>query len=309
MQSNTRKYAMRFPRVNGVCGSLRIQSRADPLHGPRPPPRTGKITRFQAVPTGLTQLRSQPIRGRIFSFQWPVSQTPSTSSSILGLTGNSSYYVQIAYTGSQMDQFGYDSKNEPVAVNLNSGGTDTLPPNTYCHSESTATKVVTGSSFGTLWFVNPWVTATIFDDAFATTLSNHTSFFVALTVTNTQSSTIRITDGNIWLQLVVPQLTGTRGLARVLTLGGPLVGTYNNNDTFTLAGQETDVASNQPVMLIYKINIWSWAADNVLVASDVPSSVAFSGVATVANDHEGLELFLWSIRSGSLREAQLLGSS
>ena len=214
--------------------------------------------------------------------------------------GNSSsgYYVQIAYTGSQMDQFGYDSKNEPVAVNLNSGGTDTLPPNTYCHSESTATKVLTGSSFGTLWFVNPWVTATIFDDAFATTLSNHTSFFMALTVTNTQSSTIRITDGNIWLQLVVPQLTGTRGLARVLILGGLLVGTYNNNATFTLAGQETDVASNQPVMLIYKINIWSWAADNVLVSSDVPPGVAYSGMATVANDHEDLNYFFGILEVG-----------
>jgi hypothetical protein len=222
---------------------------------------------------GVNSIAIATSRGRVFSFQWPIPPTGVATISYL-TTG----VMQIAYQGSGNP--GYASTNEPAAISRGSGGTGTA--GIYCHSESNATKVVTGSSYWTLWFVNPWVTMTIFNDAFPTTASNHTSFYVAVKVTNNQGGSIVITRGNMWLQLTVPQTGPTRGLARVLILGGPLVGTYYSG-VFTPAGTQTTVASTYTVVLIYKINIWSWAADT----NALPSGVTYSGMATMTNDQEG----------------------
>jgi len=224
---------------------------------------------------GVNSIAIVTSRGRVFSFQWPIPPTGVATISYL-TTG----VMQIAYQGSGNP--GYASTNEPAAISQGSGGT--YVAGVYCHSEQNATKVPTGSSYGTLWFVNPWVTMAIFNDAFPTTATNHTALFVAVKVTNNQGGTLVITRGNMWLQLILPSQVGiTRGLARVLTLGGPLVGTYYNG-LFTPAGSQTTVASTYAVLLIYRVNIWSWAADST---NPPPAGVTYSGMATMTNDQEG----------------------
>ncbi len=222
---------------------------------------------------GVNSIALVTARGRVFSFQWPIP--PSGVATVSYLTTG---VMWIAYQGSGNP--GYASSNEPVAVSDGSGGTAVAGK--YCHSEPNSTEVLTGSYYGNLWFVNPWVTMTIFDDAFPTSGSNHTSLFAAVKVINDQAGPIVITRGNMFLQVVVPQGT-TRGLAQVLTLGGPLVGTFYNG-AFTPAGSQTTVPSTYAVLLIYKINIWSWAGSS----GNPPSGgITFSGMATMTNDQEG----------------------
>jgi len=226
---------------------------------------------------GLNSVAVVTSRGRVFSFQWPFAPTGVATVSYL-TTG----ILQIAYLGSGNP--GYASTNEPAAVSRGSGGTSVA--GIYCHSETNATKVATGSAYGTLWFVNPWATWTIFKDAFPLTGANHTQIFAVVKVTNNQGGPIVITRGNMWLQLTVPQTQNnpSPGSMVILTVGGPLVGTYYNG-AFTLAGSQTNVASLTSVLLVYRINIWSWVGNTQI--SQVPSGVTFSGMATMTNDQEG----------------------
>ena len=222
---------------------------------------------------GLNSIAVITARGRMFSFQWPIPPNGVATVSYL-----STDVMQIAYQGSGNPGFG--SSNEPAAIGQGSGGSSS--GGFYCHSEQNVTKVATGSSYGTLWFVNPWVTSTIFNDAFPSSGTNHTSFYVSVLVTNNQQGSITITRGNIWLQLVVLAPGVQPGLARVLVLGGTMVGTYYNG-VFTPAGSSTTVDGTYSVILIYKVNLWSWAG--TAVAN--PSSVVFSGMVTMTNDQEG----------------------
>jgi len=227
---------------------------------------------------GLNSIALVTIRGRMFSFQWPIPPTGIGTVSYLA-----THIMQVAYQGSGNP--GFASSNEPGAVAKGSGGSST--GGYYCHGESNVTRIPAGS-YGTLWFVNPWVTATIFSDAFPSSPGNHTAFFVGVSVTNNQQNAITLTDGNMWLQLTVPDTSHgpTPGLLRVLVMGGPLIGTYYNG-MFTAAGSATTVASATSVLLIYRINIWSWAGS----ALANPTGVAFSGMATVTNRDESSSYF------------------
>jgi hypothetical protein len=227
---------------------------------------------------GLNSIALVTARGRMFSFEWPIPPTGVGTMSYL-----TTHIMQVAYQGSGNP--GFASSNEPGAVAKGSGGSST--GGYYCHGESDVTEVPAGS-YGTLWFVNPWVTLTIFNDAFPYTSSNHTSFFVSVSVTNNQQDAITVTGGNMWLQLTVPDTNHgpTPGLLRVLVMGGPLVGTYYNG-AWTPAGSATTIASATSVFLIYKINIWSWAGSGWTN----PSGVTYSGMATITNIEEGSAYF------------------
>jgi hypothetical protein len=227
---------------------------------------------------GLNSIALVTARGRMFSFQWPMPPTGVGTTSYLA-----THILQVAYQGSGNP--GFASSNEPGAVAKGSGGSSA--GGYYCHGESNVTSVPAGS-YGTLWFVNPWVSLTIFNDAFPYTSSNHTSFFVSVSVTNNQQNAITLTSGNMWLQLTVPDTNHgpTPGLLRVLVMGGPLVGTYYDG-AWTPAGSATTVASATSVLLIYRINIWSWAGSGWTN----PSGVTYSGMATVTNSEEGSAYF------------------
>lgn len=229
---------------------------------------------------GVNSIVVVTTRGRTFSFQWPIPLNPSLTVSSL-TTG----VMQIAYqkTGSN----GYASSNEPGAVKEQSGGT--IVTGTYCHSEN-ATEVPTGSTYGTLWFVNPWVTWQIFNNAFpaSTTGTNNTAFYVAVQVTNNQQVPITITRGDIWLELTVASgNAGTsKGFPAVLVMGGPMIGTYYNGQFNSAVAQTTTVDATFSVILIYRIYYWNWAGGNNPPNGNI-AGVTFSGIATITNDQEG----------------------
>ena len=140
-------------------------------------------------------------RGNVFSFQWPFPFQMGGQSQSAFSAGT----VKVAYQGGSP---GYDSKNEKAAGG--SGGSG------YCHSESSqpypagtnyAEKLTTGTSgvaagigdSGVLWFLNPWVTQTIFQSACNQSCSgqNYTTLYLYVNITNTGNTPYTVAGGTL----------------------------------------------------------------------------------------------------------------
>jgi hypothetical protein len=141
-------------------------------------------------------------RGNDFSFQWPFPfQMGGQSQSAF-----SAGIVKVAYQGASP---GYDSKNEPGPVAGGSGGTVTSG---YCHSEpsqpypagASYSEELTGINYagvvdsGVLWFVNPWVTQTIFGTASVQNPGGATTtLYLSVNITNTGNTPYTVAGGSL----------------------------------------------------------------------------------------------------------------
>jgi hypothetical protein len=104
---------------------------------------------------------------------------------------------------------GYDSKNEPGVTGGSSSGQ-------YCHKESLTsnptserpqefTGITVGGQpigdGGDLWFVNPWVTQTIFDNACSVangcSVANETTLYLYVNITNTGTIPYNVAGGTL----------------------------------------------------------------------------------------------------------------
>jgi len=222
---------------------------------------------------GLNSITLVTARGRTFSFFYPF---PSGSESSYLTTG----VMKIAY--SKMASGGYDSSIEQAAGGAGGPG--------YCHpkTEPAANKIAVPSPYGTLYFVNPWVSSTIFNNAFplAGGPLNRTMLYIYVNVTNSQNQPIVIAGGSIWLQVtygVFSATTHNMNSGYVLTMGGPLIGTYYNNGWST----SPSVSPSSSVTLIYKINSYSWYGPYGISGADAsswnPVDLTFSGVASMTS--------------------------
>ena len=139
-------------------------------------------------------------RGSVFSFQWPFQiQIGGQSQSAF-----SAGIVKVAYQGTSS---GYDSKNEYGPVKAGSGGSQTAG---YCHKElvqpypagaSYAEKLsnVAGVTGNTLWFLSPWLTLPILQNARTDNGANYnqTRIYLYVNITNTGNTNITIAGGSI----------------------------------------------------------------------------------------------------------------
>ena len=231
-----------------------------------------------ALPIGLPGLNSITLvttRGRMFSFQYPFPSGGAVSY----LTTN---IMKIAYT--KMATGGYDSSKEQAAGGTGGPG--------YCHSNTeSATKIIAPNPYGTLWFVNPWISSTIFKNAFPISSGqyntpvgyNETMLYVYVNVTNSQNQPIVISGGNIWLQVTYFTLVASQPTPQILVMGGTLIGTYYNNAWST----SPSVSPSTTVTLIYKINSWNWVLTpgppSTYNPTLPPVDVTFSGVASMTS--------------------------
>jgi hypothetical protein len=220
---------------------------------------------------GLNLITLVTARGRMFSFQYPFPTGGTTSYLTTDI-------MKIAY--SKLATGGYSSSNEPAAGG--SGGTG------YCHPNTeSATKIVAPNPFGTLWFVEPWISSTIFNNALPVNFGvgntpagyNETMLYVYVNVTNSQNQPIVITGGSILLQVTYFTTVGSSQPApQILVMGGPLIGAYYNSAWST----SPSVSPSSTVTLIYKINSWSWVVLNPTGAWN-PVGLTFSGIASMTN--------------------------
>jgi hypothetical protein len=211
-------------------------------------------------------------RGRVFSFQWSFPPV-----GIAAIPNIATSRMMIAYQ--QSGSGGYDSSKE---------GTGTTG---YCHQESPTAISGTGVPGGSLYFVNPWVTQTIFNNVFPTTGSNSTTFFVYANITNTQPMPVSITGGNIVLQLVLQPTPAKVGVANLLLLGGPMIGIYypaiSGVGTFYTAGSGPagGIPAGNSVIMIFKIATGNWESFATGYPYP-PSDMTFSAIASVTNKLE-----------------------
>lgn len=200
---------------------------------------------------GANTISIATTRGRVFSFQWPFPPVgQALPSGIAIATG----VMRIAYTGTSG---GYDSKNEGT------GGS-------YCHSEGT--QQIPAGSAGTLYFINPWVTNTIFEDAFPSSGQNHTTFYMDAAFTNTKTSSITVNTGTLLIQTALSTANN-----KVFFVGGGLLGTYYGTSFYGpggLPGSPT-VTPGATVTLIFRMFAW-------VTGSDM-SGVSFTGTASISN--------------------------
>ncbi len=148
--------------------------------------------------------------GNVFSFQWPFQIQIGGQSQSAFSVGT----VKVAYQGTSP---GYDSRNEPGPVAGGSGGSVQAG---YCHSESSQpypagssyAEKLTGINYpnvgdsGVLWFVNPWVTQTIFVSACNSgscssypgySGRNYTTLYIYVNITNTGNTPYAVAGGTL----------------------------------------------------------------------------------------------------------------
>jgi hypothetical protein len=220
-------------------------------------------------------------RGRGFAFQWPFPPTGAPLQTYMAANT-----MKIAYQG---NEFGFNSANEPGAVNSGSDGTTTAG---YCHSEN-ATRIVTNlPTVGTLWFVNPWVTQAIVigpDGAFPNNgAKNDTTFYVYANVTNTQSAPIKITGANLMLEVAGTFAPGSGTIPNyLLVLGGSLLGEFDpavsGSGSFTSTAPYPVIAVGDSVILIFQVNSYNWQASPNIQPF---SGVIFSGTVSMTGNLE-----------------------
>ncbi len=211
---------------------------------------------------GLNTVTMATTRGRAFSFQWPF---PPVGQAVPSGVAISTGVMKIAYTGTPP---AYDSKNEPGA-----------PGSGYCHNEGT--QPIVAGSLGKLYFVNPWVTSTIFASAFPSTQNgNQTTMYISGVFTNPKSSPITITSGSLIIQTAFATAN-----AKVFFIGGGLVGVYYGGVFYGPGGQSgsPNVLPNTSVTLIFRMFAW-------LTGSNM-AGVSFTGTASVSNGLEDVNYF------------------
>jgi hypothetical protein len=156
-------------------------------------------------------------RGNVFSFQWPFQNLVGGQSQSAFSAG----IMKVAYQYSQSAKYGYDSMNEWGPVAAGSGGTVTSE---YCHHEPeqpyqapatdaeklamNSTDQTWGVRGGVLWFVNPWVSQDIINNAetngpkgqvngHPTWPSNLTTLYIYVNFTNVGSIPFAISAGSM----------------------------------------------------------------------------------------------------------------
>jgi hypothetical protein len=154
--------------------------------------------------------------------------------------------VKVAY---QTTSSGYDSKNEPGHGGAGGSG--------YCHEEPSQSypagasyaEELTGINYpnvgdsGVLWFVNPWVTQTIFGTAANGPTSNTTTLYLYVNITNTGNTNYTVASGSLDLTWY-----GSNHI------DGSLIGIYYGAPgTFYAIGSTQTVAPTKSFYAIFRI--------------------------------------------------------
>lgn len=194
---------------------------------------------------GLNTISIATTRGRVFSFQWPF---PPVGQALPSGVSISTGVMKVAYNGG-----GFNSATDST------------------HPENRIT--INAGSYGSLAFVNPWVTNTIFEDAFPSSGTNHTTFYVFATFTNTNPAAISVTAGNLLVQVA-----SSTSNSKVNFVGGTLIGDYYGGVWYGSGGQPMSslmVGPTTSVILIFRMNQW--------VTASCMGGVAFTGSASISN--------------------------
>jgi hypothetical protein len=181
--------------------------------------------------TGANMIWIVTTRGRIFTLQWPLLPNPLAKPGTIPdlLTG----VTKIAYTGT------YSSQNEGSG----SG---------YCHTETKETTTNPyGSSFGNLYFVNPWITETIMQDA---TKSNTTQVWISALLNNTTHKTLTVNNGAIILEVADAASDAKQYFVGASYLGGvyPISSVKNQTQTTITVPNNPDAQ----FIVIFKVTFW-----------------------------------------------------
>jgi len=253
-------------------------------------------------------------RGNVFSFQWPfqVEANPQSQSAFSYANMKLAYQMSTPGVGGVSSSIqkctgsntpsgcGYDSQSE------GSGGS------TFCHSEQlepltgitdiTSTEVIQDS--GTLTFVNPWITNTIFTSAenySGGSQTPSTQLYIYVDVINTGNFTFSPVAGTIDLTWY-----------SALHVDGAFMGVYWLGKFYTPTSPPSipDIAPNNEFYAIYHIylvKLSGWGPGN---SASWPSGgydlpVMFWGSASLTNNQEGGSSAASSFYSASILVAGL----
>jgi hypothetical protein len=248
-------------------------------------------------------------RGNVFSFQWPTQPqlTPSGAAFSSGL-------LKVAYQGT------YDSKNEPGPVagipgvpGSGSGG-NSGSGTTYCHKEtlfnhapgpgkvgqdgypSNYAEKLTLGTYGTMYFVNPWVTEKILcstDTTGACVSSAGTTMYIYTVVKNIFNTSITVSSGSIDLMWFSTN-----------HLDGVLIGLYYQGRN---AQAQFYPMSNLPIIepgavyyAIFQMNQMQLTYLYQTGHSGYPQSVMFWGGASISTTAENETYFSGSVLASGL---------
>lgn len=209
-------------------------------------------------PTPLNTVWIVTTRGRVFSFQWPF---PPTGQALEAVNANvATGSMKIAYTGQDY------SKNEPAWGGSGSG---------YCHTETPAAgDQISAGTYGTLYFVNPWITDTFLGDAgFGS--PPPTTLYIYAKFTNTKTSPVTVTTGSLLIQV-----TAASANQKVYFIGGQYIGGIAGSGAFVAAPSALTISASQESTLIFKmLNYQLGSQKNPTGAV----ALSFSGMAAVSN--------------------------
>jgi hypothetical protein len=205
-------------------------------------------------------------RGRVFSFQWPFPPTGQALEAVNAVVATGT--MRVAYTGID------DSKNEPT---WNPQGPQT---GQYCHTETAnPSDAIAAGTYGTLYFVNPWVTDTILGDAAfgPTGGSSPTTMYIYAQFSNTKSTSVTISTGSLLIQV-----TAASANQKVYFIGGQYIGGILTGGTFVQAPSTLTVPANPNVVATLIFRIYNY---NVGTQKNPTGAVtlSFSGMAAVSN--------------------------
>jgi hypothetical protein len=211
-------------------------------------------------PTPMNSIWIVTSRGRVFSFRWPFPPTGQSLEAVNAVVATGT--MRVAYTG--LDY----SKNEPTW-----GGTKT---GQYCHTEGAnpSDKIDTGSTYGTLYFVNPWITDTILGDV---TFGSSTTLYIYAQFVNTKSMTVSITTGSLLIQV-----TASSANQKVYFIGGQYIGGLITSGAFVAAPNPLIVPANPQITatLIFQVVGYNVGSQKNPTGA---LRLSFSGMAAVSN--------------------------
>jgi hypothetical protein len=211
-------------------------------------------------------------RGNVFSFQWPFQiQIGGQSQSAF-----SAGIVKVAYQDISGSGSGYDSSHD-----YNGASGNTSPNAPYCHNEplqnypagsNYAEKLTNinnvGVSGNTLYFLNPWITQTIFTSAQTQSGFNKTMIYIYVNITNTGNTPYTVAGGTLDLTWY-----GSNHIS------GNLIGIYYGvpSGAFYPLGSTQTVAQGKSFYAIFRVTL--------LQLSSLPtSSVMFWGSASLTDN-------------------------
>ena len=231
-------------------------------------------------------------RGNIFSFQWPiqVQANPQSQSAFSFANMKLAYQTSNGVTkctGSGTPSgCGYDSQSEP-------GPTGSVT-STFCHQEplekltgiSDITSAETIQDSGSLTFVSPWVTNTIFTSAenYSGGPTNPTTqLYIYVDVINTGNFTFSPVAGSIDLTWY-----------SALHVDGTFMGVFYLGKFYTPSSPPTipDTSPNNQFYAIYhvylvKLSNWSPGSSTSWASGQYDLPVMFWGAASLTNNLEG----------------------